>query len=144
MRERGRGRLLFISSILGRMTLPTRGAYAATKWALDALVETLASEVGHFGLEVALLEPGSVSSGALDAPLRYFADDNAYGPLEDQMANARGAAIAVEEAATAIADAVEADELGLRIPIGDPARDVLAARRNASDDVPFRIAPIAW
>jgi NADP-dependent 3-hydroxy acid dehydrogenase YdfG len=45
MRERGRGRLLFMSSILGRMTSPTRGAFAASKWALEALVETLASAV---------------------------------------------------------------------------------------------------
>ena len=73
MRERGSGRMLFVSSVLGRITLPTRGAYAATKWALEALVETMASEVAHFGVEVALLEPGAVSSGALDARLRTSA-----------------------------------------------------------------------
>ena len=65
--------------------------------------------------------------------------DTWYSP-----ANARGAAITVEEAATAIADAVEADQLPLRIPVGEPARLALAARRNASDVTPFRVGPITW
>jgi NAD(P)-dependent dehydrogenase (short-subunit alcohol dehydrogenase family) len=144
MRERGRGRLLFLSSILGRMTSPTRGAYAATKWALEALVETLAVEVGHFGVEVALLQPSSVASGGLDNPRRYFVENDPYAPLEAQMAGGPGLALTVEEAATAIADAVEAEKLPLRIPIGERARRVLAARQAAPDDVPFRLAPVTW
>jgi len=96
--------------------------------ALEALVETMASEVAHFGVEVALLEPGAVSSGALDAPLRYFGDKNVYGPLESEVANARGPAISVEEAARGIADAVEADEVPLRIPIGESGRACSQAR----------------
>jgi NAD(P)-dependent dehydrogenase (short-subunit alcohol dehydrogenase family) len=144
MRERGRGRLLFLSSILGRMTSPPRGAYAATKWALEALVETLAVEVGHFGVEVALLQPSSVASGGLDAPRRYFVENDPYAPLEAQMAGGPGLALTVEEAATAIADAVEAETLPLRIPIGERARRVLAARQAAPDDVPFRLAPVTW
>jgi NAD(P)-dependent dehydrogenase (short-subunit alcohol dehydrogenase family) len=144
MRERGRGRLLFLSSILGRMTSPTRGAYAATKWALEALVETLAVEVGHFGVEVALLQPSSVASGGLDNPRRYFVENDPYAPLEAQMAGLRGPTLTVEEAATAIADAVEAEKLPLRIPIGEAARRVLAARRAAPDDTPFRLAAITW
>jgi NAD(P)-dependent dehydrogenase (short-subunit alcohol dehydrogenase family) len=144
MRERGRGRLLFMSSILGRMTSPTRGAYAATKWALEALVETLASEVGHFGVEVALLQPSSVASGGLDNPQRYFVENDPYAPLEAQMAGGRGPAMTVEEVAIAIADAVEAKTLPLRIPIGEAARRVLAARQAAPDDTPFRLAPVTW
>ena len=64
MRARGRGRLLFLSSIAGRIVRPRQAAYAATKWALEALVEALAIEAGPLGIEAALLEPGPVSSGA--------------------------------------------------------------------------------
>ncbi|HVQ97616.1 MAG TPA: SDR family NAD(P)-dependent oxidoreductase, partial [Mycobacterium sp.] len=39
MRARGGGKLLFMSSVLGRIVLPPAAAYAATKWALEALVE---------------------------------------------------------------------------------------------------------
>lgn len=144
MRRRGSGRPLFVSSVLGRMTLATRGAYCASKWALEALAETLAIEASHFGLEVALLEPASVSSGALDAPRRYFGADGAYETLEAEIASARGSSITPVETASVIADSVEADRLPLRIPVGEPAIRALAARRVASDDAPFRLAPIAW
>jgi NAD(P)-dependent dehydrogenase (short-subunit alcohol dehydrogenase family) len=42
MRGRGHGRLLFMSSVVGRIVLPPGAAYQATKWALEALVEALA------------------------------------------------------------------------------------------------------
>src|ERR1700744_304593 len=45
MRGRGDGKLLFLSSVLGRVVLPPSAAYAATKWALESLVEALAIEV---------------------------------------------------------------------------------------------------
>jgi len=66
MRARGDGKLMFMSSVLGRVVLPPSAAYAASKWALEALVEALAIEVAPFGVEATLLEPGAVSSGALD------------------------------------------------------------------------------
>ena len=55
MRARGRGRLLFLSSIAGRIVPPREAACnAATKWALEALVEALAIEAGPLGIEAAL------------------------------------------------------------------------------------------
>ncbi len=50
MRVRGSGRLLFMSSVVGRIVLPPGAAYQATKWALEALVESLAIEVAPSGL----------------------------------------------------------------------------------------------
>ena len=49
MRARGRGRLLFMSSIVGRIAPPRQAAYAATKWALEALVEALVDRGGPAG-----------------------------------------------------------------------------------------------
>ena len=48
MRAQGSGQLIFMSSIQGRLVLPLIGAYAVSKWALEALAETLAVEVGSF------------------------------------------------------------------------------------------------
>jgi short-subunit dehydrogenase len=45
MRARGRGRLLFVSSVAGRIAQPRQGAYAATKWALEALVQPVVSSL---------------------------------------------------------------------------------------------------
>ncbi len=78
MRERGDGKLMFMSSVLGRVVLPPSAGYAATKWALEALVETLAIEVEPFGIQAALLEPGAVSSGALDDVTTYTLPDDPY------------------------------------------------------------------
>ena len=136
MRARGSGRLLFISSIAGRTVLPPGGAYAATKWALEALVESLAIEIAPFGLQAALLEPGAVSSGALDDVLTYTLDDDPYAALL-QKGGARRVFTTPEQVATEVADAAEGATLPLRIPIGDEARALLAARHAAPEDVPF-------
>ncbi|HEY1838689.1 MAG TPA: SDR family NAD(P)-dependent oxidoreductase [Mycobacterium sp.] len=136
MRARGNGKLLFMSSVVGRVVAPTGSAYAATKWALEALVESLAIEVAPFGVQVGLLEPGAVSSGALDNVTTYRLPDDPYAGLAGDR-DLRDAMITPEQVATEIADAAEKPQLPLRIPIGDPARAVLAARRAAPDDVPF-------
>jgi NAD(P)-dependent dehydrogenase (short-subunit alcohol dehydrogenase family) len=136
MRTRREGKLLFMSSVLGRVVLPNGAAYAATKWALEALVETLAIETAPFGVQTTLLEPGAVSSGALDNITTYTLPDDPYAGLggDEEL---RAAMITPEQVAIEIADAAEKPQLPLRLPIGDAARAVLAARRAAPDDVPF-------
>jgi NAD(P)-dependent dehydrogenase (short-subunit alcohol dehydrogenase family) len=136
MRARGDGKLLFMSSVLGRVVLPNGSAYAATKWALEALVEALAIEVAQFGIQPGLLEPGAVSSGALDNVRSYTLPDDPYAGLPGDE-DVRRAIITPEQVAKEIADAAEKPQLPLRIPIGDPARALLAARHAAPDDVPF-------
>ncbi len=136
MRARGDGKLLFMSSVLGRIVLPPGAAYAATKWALEALVEALSIEVAPFGVQAALLEPGAVSSGALDDVTTYTLADDPYGAILSD-GGLRQGVITPEQVAVEVVDAAEKPELPLRIPIGDAARTVLAARRAAPDDVAF-------
>ena len=136
MRARGDGRLLFMSSVVGRVVLPPGAAYAATKWALEALVEALAIESAPHGVQAALLEPGAVSSGALDAVTTYTLPDDPYAEIL-KGGGERAGMITPEQVAVEVADAAEKPHLPLRIPIGDAARTLLAARRSAPDDVPF-------
>jgi NAD(P)-dependent dehydrogenase (short-subunit alcohol dehydrogenase family) len=138
MRARGSGRLLFMSSVVGRIVLPPGAAYAATKWALEALVEALAIEVAPFGLQAALLEPGRVSSGALDDVTTYTLPDDPYEALLNGGAD-RGVPMTPEDVARGTADAAEVPHLPLRIPLGAESTHVLAARRQAPDDVPFTV-----
>jgi short-subunit dehydrogenase len=139
MRARGHGRLLFMSSALGRIVLPAAAGYAASKWALEALVEALAIEVEPWGIEASLLEPGAVSSGALDDVTRYALPGDPYGTLASHTdpGGVRSHMMEPQEVADAVVDAAEAAELPLRLPLGDAARHVLAARRAAPDTVPF-------
>ncbi|MGV0040801.1 SDR family oxidoreductase [Mycobacterium colombiense] len=136
MRSRGYGKLLFMSSVVGRVVLPPGAAYAATKWALEALVESLAIEVAPHGIQAALLEPGAVSSGALDDVTTYTLPGDPYAAIL-RGGGARDGMITPEQVAAEVVDAAEKPQLPLRIPIGAPARALLAARHAASDEVPF-------
>ena len=141
MRTRGEGKLMFMSSVLGRVVRPPSAAYAATKWALEALVEALATEAAPFGVQAALLEPGAVSSGALDNVTTYTLPDDPYSAILSG-GGPRGGMITPEQVAVEVVDAAEKPQLPLRIPIGDTARALLAARHAAPDDVPFAAATL--
>lgn len=58
----GRGRVVNIGSVSGRFATPFLGAYAASKFALEALTDALRLEVGPFGIEVAIVEPGAIAT----------------------------------------------------------------------------------
>jgi NAD(P)-dependent dehydrogenase (short-subunit alcohol dehydrogenase family) len=139
LRARGEGKLMFMSSVLGRVVRPPSAAYAATKWALEALVEALAIEVAPFGIQTALLEPGAVSSGALDDVTTYTLHDDPYAAILSG-GGPRTGMVTPEQVAAEVVDATEKPQLPLRIPIGDAARALLAARHAAPDDVPFGLA----
>jgi len=62
MREQGHGRIIQNSSVLGLIVLPYRGAYSASKYALEALSHAMRLELRGSGVEVSLIEPGPVTS----------------------------------------------------------------------------------
>lgn len=62
MRERGRGRIVNISSIAGRWVSPGSGWYGASKFALEALSDALRLELKGFGLSVVVVEPGVIAT----------------------------------------------------------------------------------
>ncbi len=58
MRRQGEGLLINVTSIGGRIVLPSFGIYHASKWALEALSESLRYEVSGSGIDVVIVEPG--------------------------------------------------------------------------------------
>ena len=62
MRGQGDGRIIQCSSILGIMGLPMRGAYVASKYALEGLTDSLRLELTGSGIKVSLIEPGPIES----------------------------------------------------------------------------------
>ncbi len=62
MRARGRGRILNISSMAGRITMPLGAWYHATKYALEAFSDALRMEVEEFGIDVVIIEPGGIKT----------------------------------------------------------------------------------
>ena len=62
LRQQGSGHILGVSSTLGQVAMPLIGTYCATKWAFEALHESLAAEVKSFGIKVSLIEPGAYAT----------------------------------------------------------------------------------
>lgn len=66
MRKEGQGTVVFISSLLGRITMSFYGPYNATKWALEAMAENYRTELSAFGIESAIVEPGGYPTTFVD------------------------------------------------------------------------------
>ncbi len=66
MRERGSGKIINVTSILGRITFILQGAYCATKYAVEAMSDCLRREVAGFGVHVTLVEPGMIRTNFED------------------------------------------------------------------------------
>jgi NAD(P)-dependent dehydrogenase (short-subunit alcohol dehydrogenase family) len=117
MRERRSGRVINVSSIVGRFALPGMGVYSASKFALEALSDALRMELADFGVSVVLIEPSWVTTDIAGASARQatgfavaadgyedlLAKTGAY--IADQLSHH---AIPAEKVARQIADAAEA------------------------------------
>jgi short-subunit dehydrogenase len=149
MRQRGSGVIVNVSSVAGRVAAPLNGAYAASKFALEALTESLLIEAGHWGVRVHLIEPGRVATPFADARRVVGAGAGAespYAPMvkewEEEVlprleGDGRGRSTA-EDVANVIVEAVEKGEK-LRYPVGADANMVMMARK-AMDDEQFLAA----
>jgi len=62
MRRQGHGRIINNSSVLGLVNLPYRGAYNASKFALESLSDTLRLELHGTGIHVSIIEPGPIKT----------------------------------------------------------------------------------
>lgn len=58
LRRQGRGHILMLSSVGGRIGAPGRAAYSAAKWGVEGFAESLALEMALVGVKVTILEPG--------------------------------------------------------------------------------------
>lgn len=62
LRKQGGGHILGTSSNLGHVTIPVIGYYCSSKWAFEAIHESLAAEVKPFGIKVTIIEPGAYAT----------------------------------------------------------------------------------
>jgi len=80
--RRGRGRVVFVSSIGGRISNPIIGPYAASKFALEALADALRVELAPSGIHVAVIEPGAIKTAIFEKAGPY--GDEALARLPDE------------------------------------------------------------
>lgn len=72
MRKQGHGRIINCSSVLGLVALKWRGAYVATKFALEGLTDVLRIEMKGTPIKVILIEPGPVTSKIRENAIPHF------------------------------------------------------------------------
>ena len=72
MRAQGHGRIIQCSSVLGLVTMPWRGAYNSTKFALEGLTDTLRIELRDTPIHVTLIEPGPITSNIRANSIPHF------------------------------------------------------------------------
>ena len=140
MRARRSGHIVYVSSVLGRVAVPLLSAYAASKWALEAIAETLALEVSAFGVQVSVVEPGAVSAAGGASPPLLPPVGDPYGHLYADLATARGETIRPEDVAEAIADVIDDPRPTFRKPVGNAALRILSRRETHPDGEPFGAA----
>ena len=126
-RAQRRGRIVVVSSNSAYAGEPANAIYVASKWAVEGWAESLAYEVGPFGIEIVLIEPGSYRTEIWDSTPRLVPENTAYRPLlepleraidEKVMATARDP----REVGVTIANALAARRPHFRYPVGPDAR----------------------
>ena len=137
MRAQRQGRIVNISSVAGRISIPMFGPYAASKWAVEGFTEALAAEAAIFGIGVTLVEPGAVvtpireKTGVPDrnSPYRPVAKNWGFSVGHD---HAR--ASTPELVAAAVADAIEHPTPPLRVTVGTGIDELIELRSRHSDE----------
>ena len=130
LRQQGGGHIVGVSSTLGHVATPLIGFYCASKWAFEALHESLAREVGSFGIKVTLLEPGAyATSFGSPESLKIAAGMDTYDELRQQVfeglaSQGRGEPQATAEAVLKI---VDAENPPLRLILGNTGLPMIRA-----------------
>jgi NAD(P)-dependent dehydrogenase (short-subunit alcohol dehydrogenase family) len=86
LRAQGGGHILGTSSGVGHVTMPVIGYYCSSKWAFEAIHESLAAEVKPFGIKVTIIEPGAYATefGSQES-LKFAPGMDIYADLKTQL-----------------------------------------------------------
>jgi len=113
LRKQGFGHIIGVSSNLGHIAMPVIGYYASSKWAFEAIHESLAMEVKQFGIKVSIVEPGAYATefGSQES-LKFAATLDVYTEFKQQfigglMKLERGNPQATPDALFKLVDATE-------------------------------------
>ena len=135
MRERGSGRIVMLSSVLGVASSPGLGSYGAAKAAVESLTDSLRMELRNTGVMLSLIEPAWVDTGFAEAAVdrlsaeRTAAYGETYETLESGWALGGGPfALSPETVADTVVEAATDDDPAARYPVGARSRLVMASR----------------
>jgi NAD(P)-dependent dehydrogenase (short-subunit alcohol dehydrogenase family) len=130
--RRSNGRVILMGSIGGKSALPFLGAYAMSKFALEAMADALRIELAPWGIHVAIVEPGTIATPIWTKPQRAVEElppeaGELYGTRVEQLrrlaaARASGRAVPAERVADIVEHALTSDKPKTRYLVGPDAR----------------------
>jgi NAD(P)-dependent dehydrogenase (short-subunit alcohol dehydrogenase family) len=142
MREQKRGRIINITSMGGKLHTPLGAWYHASKHALEGWSDCLRLELGQFGIDVVIVEPGAIATefgAVMTQPMLDRSSNGPYGPMTRAVAQAtnatyeKGDSSPASVVAKTISKAIAATRPKTRYVVGKYARPLLFMRRWLSD-----------
>jgi NAD(P)-dependent dehydrogenase (short-subunit alcohol dehydrogenase family) len=143
MRKQKSGTIVNISSVGGRMGIPSLSAYHSTKFALEGLSESISYELEPFGIRVVLIEPGFIRTNIMNSSMIAKKAQNPSSPyfsLTQQLERSFKSAMEntsesspPEEVAKVVLQAVTSDSPKLRYAVGNDAASLIQAKTTMSD-----------
>jgi NAD(P)-dependent dehydrogenase (short-subunit alcohol dehydrogenase family) len=145
------GRIVFLSSVGGRVAMAFTAPYGASKHAIEAIGDALRVELATSGVQVALIEPGSVATPIWDKARETGAQltvpaglEKEYGhvpaAMDKALADTAKRGVPAEQVAQTIERALAARRMKSRYVVGRDARAMILARRLLPDHVFDRVA----
>ena len=140
MRKQKSGRIIIVSSVIGKFSLPMLGWYSSTKHAVEGMADALRQEVAQFNIDVVKIQPGAARTGFGPTAFARLKQSNVpddYRPMIDASAksleNNFAAAPGAEDTAQTIVEAVE-----LVVPkityITANAHEIVRLRKEMSEE----------
>ena len=137
MRKQGTGDIVNISSIAGRIGFPVSTAYISSKFAIEGLSESLRYELGPFGIDVIIIEPGVIKTNFFDSMKTAKKADDAYKEITEKVIS--GVKMMAEmgtppkEVANVIIKSLKDEKPLPRYMVGNDAAMFLEAKKMKTD-----------
>jgi NAD(P)-dependent dehydrogenase (short-subunit alcohol dehydrogenase family) len=132
--RRSRGRIVLMGSVGGRSALPFIGAYAMSKFALEAMADVLRLELAPFGVTVSIIEPATIATAIWTKPQRTIGEFPPEAAALYGERAAGSAAVPAAAVATTVEHALTAPRPKARYLVGPDAK-----RRALVEHLPDRL-----
>lgn len=140
MRKQKEGTIVNVSSGAGRVGIPLSSAYAASKFALEGLSESMRYELNEFGINVVIIEPGVIKTNFMENSRTAYATSKLESPYADLIGRTmKGFEVLIYNGsspklvADTILNAITSKEPEIRYLVGDDAKSIMEVRKSNSD-----------
>jgi len=136
MRQRRAGTIINISSVAGSFSQPPMSAYCASKWALEALSESLACEMKTFGVRVVLVKPGIIDTAMARRISTTKSSEYPHAARIASLFNTtlQKAPVSPAVVAEKVLEIAQSNSWQLRYPVGPDAVPLIAWRAGMTDE----------